>query len=361
MRKTILAVFLLAGLMVALPAAGQVTTADLVGRVSDAKGLAVVGARVTVTNTETGLKREALTSDTGDFAVTLLPVGTYKVTVEKEGFAKSVVEKLELTVGAKQTLDVALKVGAVTEVVTVTEEPPLIESTRSEIGGSVSPLEVKNFPVRDRNFASLMALVPGVSLAPNFDPTKSRSGNATVNGGDGRAFDYNVDGGDNKDNVIGGIVQNFTLEGIQEFNVVTDHYSAESGRTVGGVVNVVTKSGSNHLHGSLFSEFQVSTLNATSVFEQALNHKDNYHRYHAGGSFGGPAIKDKLFFFGAYEYKREVAKISADPTALANLKLVPFADPTGLIPTPYYDHLATIKLDYKINDRQSAFLRYGRE
>jgi hypothetical protein len=361
MRKTIVAVCLLAALLVALPAAGQVTTADLVGRVLDATGLPVVGARVTVTNTDTGLKREVSSSDSGEYAVTLLPPGPYMVTVEKEGFAKSVVEKIELTVGAKQTLDVALKVGAITETVTVTEEPPLIESTRSEIGGSVSPLEVKDLPVRDRNFASLMALVPGVRPAPNFDPTKSRSGNVTVNGGDGRAFDYNVDGGDNKDNVIGGIVQNFTMEGIQEFNVIIDRYSAESGRTVGGVVNVVTKSGTNHLHGSLFSEFQVSTLNASSVFEQVANHKDNYHRYHAGGSFGGPVIKDKLFFFGAYEYKRELAKISADPTAFANLALVPFASPSNSIPTPYFDHLATIKLDWKINGRQSMFLRYGRE
>jgi Carboxypeptidase regulatory-like domain len=358
MRKSISAVCLAIALLFALPVAAQVTTADIVGRVLDPKGLAVAGAKVTVANTETGLKRETLTGDTGDYAVTLLPVGTYKVTVEKEGFAKTVVEKLELTVGAKQTLDVTLKVGAITEVVTITEQPPLIESTRSEVGGSVSPAEVKDLPVRDRNFASLMALIPGVSLAQNFDPTKSRSGNVSVNGGDGRAFDYNVDGGDNKDNVIGGIVQNFTLEGIQEFNVIINRYTAESGRTVGGVVNVVTKSGTNHLHGSLFSQFQVNTLNAKSEFETV---KPNYHRYHLGGSIGGPVIKDKLFFFGAYEYKRELAKISADPTAFANLALVPFAQATAQIPTPYFDHLATVKTDWHISDRQNMFFRYGRE
>lgn len=358
MCKGVAAVFLIACVLFAIPAPAQVTTADIVGRVLDPKGLAVAGARVTVLNMETGLKRETLTGDTGDYAVTLLPVGTYKVTVEKEGFAKSLVEKVALAVGAKQTLDVTLKVGAVTEVVTITEEPPLIESTRSDIGGSVSPTEVNEFPVRDRNFASLMALIPGVSAAANFDPTKSRSGNATVNGGDGRAFDFNVDGGDNKDNVIGGIVQNFTIEGIQEFNVIINRYSAELGRTVGGVVNVVTKSGTNHLHGSLFSQFQVNTLNAKSEFETV---KPNYHRYHMGGSVGGPVIKDKLFFFGAYEYKRELAKISADPTAVANLALVPFAKATDQIPTPYFDHLLTVKTDYRISDRQNLSFRYGRE
>jgi hypothetical protein len=358
MRKTIAAVSLTVLFLFALPAAAQVTTADIVGRVLDPKGLAVAGARVTVTNTDTGLKRETVTGDTGDYTVTLLPPGAYKITVEKEGFAKIVMEKVELVVGARQTLDISLKVGSISEVVTVTEEPPLIQTTRSDIGSSVLPEEVKEFPVRDRNFASLMELVPGVSAAQNFDPTKSRAGNAKVNGTDGRAFDYNVDGGDNKDNVIGGIVQNFTLEGIQEFNVIINRYTAESGRTVGGVVNVITKSGTNHLHGSLFSEFQVNTLNAKSEFETV---KPNYHRYHLGGSIGGPVIQDKLFFFGAYEYKRELAKIGADPTAVANLALVPFAQATAQIPTPYFDHLVSIKIDHKINDRQSMFFRYGRE
>ena len=359
--QRILAVLVLCG-MVALPVAAQVSTADLIGRALDPKGLGVPGAKITVTNKDTGLTREAVTGDTGDFAVTLLPPGTYRVTIEKEGFAKAVYEKVELAVGAKQNLEVTLKLGSPQETITVTEEPPMIEVTRSDIGGSVSPIEVEELPVRDRNFASLMAMVPGVRAAPNFDPTKSRSGNVTVNGGDGRAFDYNVDGGDNKDNVIGGIVQNFTMEGIQEFNVIIDRYTAESGRTVGGVVNVVTKSGTNQLHGSLFSEFQVSTLNAKSFFEQQQGiSKTNFHRYHLGGSVGGPVIKDKLFFFGAYEYKRELANISADPTAFANLKLVPFADPTGQIPTPYFDHLATVKMDWHISDRQNMFFRYGRE
>ena len=117
--------------LIALPLVAQVTTADLLGRVLDPKGLAVPGAKVTVRNSDTGLTRQATTGDTGDFAVTLLPPGTYNVTVEKEGFAKSVYEKLELVVGGKQTLDVTLKVGAISEVVTITEEPPMIEATRS--------------------------------------------------------------------------------------------------------------------------------------------------------------------------------------------------------------------------------------
>jgi Carboxypeptidase regulatory-like domain/TonB dependent receptor len=362
MRKSIAAVCLVIALLFVLPLAAQVTTADINGRVLDPKGLAVAGARVTVTSTETGLKREAITVDTGEYAVTLLPVGTYKVTVEKEGFAKSVVEKLELTVGAKQTLDITLKVGAVTEVVSVTEEPPLIEATRSDLSGSVSPAEVKQLPVLDRNFAGLMSLVPGVRPAPGFDPTKTRSGNASLNGSDGRAFDYNVDGADNKDNVIGGLVQNFTMEGIQEFNVVINRYTAESGRSAAGVVNVISKSGTNTLHGSLFGLFQVSTLNKIDFFtEQQGLPKPNYHRYHFGGSAGGPLIKDKLFVFGAYEHKREPGKITVEPSAFRELSLFPLASPVSSLSTPYLDHLLTVKLDYRVSDRQGMFFRYARE
>src|SRR5712691_561507 len=126
-----------------LPVLSQVNTGDIVGRVLDPNGLAVPGAKVTVTNKDTGLTREAATGDTGDFAVTLLPPGIYKVTVGKEGFATTVYEKVELAVGAKQTLDVSLKLGSARETVTVTEEPLLVEVTRSDIGGSVSPSEVK--------------------------------------------------------------------------------------------------------------------------------------------------------------------------------------------------------------------------
>src|SRR5437879_7636549 len=255
-------VFLLLATAIALPVAAQVTTADLVGRVLDPKGLAVPGAKVTVLNSEPGLERENLAGDSGDVAVPLLPARTYIVMIEKEGFAAAVYEKLELAVGSKQPLEVNLKLGSSRETVTVSEEPPLIENTRSDLSGTVSPAEVKNLPILDRNFSGLMTLIPGVRPAQGFDPTKTRSGNISLNGSDGRSFDYNVDGGDNKDNVIGGIVQNFTMEGIQEFNVVTDRYTAESGRAVGAVVNVITKSGTNQLHGSLVGLFQNSGLNA---------------------------------------------------------------------------------------------------
>jgi len=359
----------------AFPAAAQVTTADVVGHVTDPNALAVAGARVTVSNPSTGLVRETASSETGDFAVTLLPPGIYKISVEKQGFSTAVYDQIELVVGQKRTFDVTLKIGGASTIVTVTEEAPLIETTSSEIQGSVSPLEVRELPVVDRNFAGLMTLVPGVRPAENFDPTKTRSGNVTVNGTDGRAIDYNVDGGDNKDNVIGGLVQNFTMEGIQEFNVVTDRYTAESGRAVGAVVNVISKSGTNQFHGTALGLFQNNGLNAARFdLPSGTGNPPKFHRYQYGGSIGGPIKKDKLFFFGAFEQKREPGNIGvgADAfTQLTALSNVPAASvptvsgslaiPVSSVPFPYIDDLVTVKVDWRITQKQTAYARYGRE
>jgi hypothetical protein len=198
-----------------LPSAAQVTTADIAGHVTDPKGLAIVGAKVAVLNTNTGFQREVTTNDSGDFLVYQIPPGTYKISISKDGFATKVYDNAQVAVGEKPTLDASLKLATSTQAVTVEMEVlPLVETGSSEIQGNVSPVEMSSLPVVDRNFAGLMTLIPGVRPAENFDPTKTRSGNISVNGTDGRGVDYTVDGGDNKDNVIGGIVQNFTMEGI---------------------------------------------------------------------------------------------------------------------------------------------------
>jgi hypothetical protein len=352
-----------------LPAAAQVTTADLAGHVTDPKGLVIAGAKVTVLNTDTGFMREVTTNDSGDFIVYQIPPGTYKISISRDGFATKVYDNSQIAVGEKRTLDASLSLATSTQAVTVEMEVlPLVETGSSQIQGNVSPVEMSSLPVVDRNFAGLMTLIPGVRPAENFDPTKTRSGNISVNGTDGRGVDYTVDGGDNKDNVIGGIVQNFTMEGIQEFNVVTDRYTAESGRAVGAVVNVITKSGTNQLHGSLFGLFQNSGLNA-EPFTAEPGPNPKFHRYHYGGSVGGPIKKDKLFFFGAFEQKREPGDLPVDSTAFSELTLLtqqpaPFnswAHPVQQVPFPYIDDLITVKSDWRISERQSMYVRYGRE
>ncbi len=339
----------------------QVNTADITGTVSDQGGGVVAGATVTANNRATGLERNAVSGETGDYRVALLPPGEYEVRVEAPGFSP-VLQRVALVVGQRQTLNFTLRVGGVTEAVTVESAPPLIETTRSELGAALTPVEVKELPILDRNLASLTYTVPGVRPAEGFDPTKTRVGNFSLNGGDGRQVDIAVDGGDNKDNVVGGMLQNFTLEGIREFSVVTNRYTAESGRTVAAIVNVVTKSGTDSFDGSVFGLFQNSTFNKQDHFsKQAGQPKPVFKRYHFGGSAGGPIVQQKLFFFAAYEHKREPGNIPVEPTALSELQLFPLAEPVTQLPFGFRQHLLSARVDHQISDRQSMYYRYGRE
>jgi len=375
-KLVLLSLFLL---MLATSLVAQETTASINGTITDATGAVVSKAKITVTQPSTGFSRETVSGAAGDYNLALLPPGTYEMKVQAPGFATVSQKNITLLVGRAITLNQTLKPGGANELVEVTAEPPMIETTVSNVVGTVSPSEVSNLPILDRNFSGLSTLIPGVRNAEGFDPTKTRVGNISVNGGDGRQVDTSVDGGDNKDLVVGGLVQNFTMEGIQEFNVSTNRYTSEAGHSVAAVVNVISKSGSNNFHGSVFSLFQLSTLDKNDYFtlqncqNQGISSgncpKPLLHRYHYGGSFGGPILKDKLFFFGAFEQKREPGTLVVNPSTPPDLTAFaaqtqglpggPYAFPVNTLPSPYIDTLGTVKLDWTINARQNAFLRYG--
>ncbi len=327
MKKVVLLSLFILTLATSLVA--QETTASINGTITDATGAVVTKAQITVTQPSTGFSRETVSGAAGDYNLPLLPPGTYTMKVQAAGFSTVEQKGITLLVGRVVTLNQTLKPGGASEVVEVTGAPPMIETTVSNVVGAVSPTEVSNLPIQDRNFSGLETLIPGVRQAEGFDPTKSRVGNISVNGGDGRQVDTSVDGGDNKDLVVGGLVQNFTMEGIQEFNVSTNRYTAEAGHSVAAVVNVVTKSGTNTMHGSLFGLFQNSGLNKNNYFtlkgcaDQGIPSgncpKPLVHQYHYGGSIGGPIVKDKLFYFGAFEQKREPGSIVVNPPAFSDL------------------------------------------
>ena len=376
-----LALFLLFISLATARLGAQEATGTINGTVLDAQGAAVVNAEITVTDPSTSFTRKTVSGATGNYSVPQLPPSTYVLRVQAKSFSTVEQKEIALRVGQILTVNQTLRPGATSEIVEVTSEAPLIETSNSEVVGSVSPTEVSNLPLLDRNFAGLETLVPGVRQAEGFDPTKTRVGNISVNGGDGRQVDTNVDGGDNKDLVVGGMVQNFTMEGIREFNVITDHYTAEAGHSVAAVVNVISKSGTNTLHGSLFGLFQNSGLNKNDYFTlkgcEADGISDSHcpkpklHKYHYGGSFGGPIIKDKFFFFGAFEQKREPGALTVFPATIGDLTTFatltqslpggPYAFPVNTLPSTYIDDLGTVKLDYKISDRQNLSLRYGRQ
>jgi outer membrane receptor protein involved in Fe transport len=365
---------LLAGSLLGGMVLAQVATGEITGHINDGQGNAVVGATVTAKNNATGLTRTATSNDSGEYTLAQLPPGVYAITVEAGGFSRALQRDYEVSVGTKPTLNFELKAGGVSETVEVQGSTPLIETTRSEIGGVISPTEVQNLPLLNRTFASLSTILPEARPVGSFDPTKTRVGNIAFSGGDGRQLDVNVDGGDDKDNVVGSLLQNFAYESIQEFQVLQHRWTAESGRAVGGVVNVVTKSGTNDLHGSGFFNFRNQDMRKLDFFERrdkeerartgavlpsGLSDKADFNREEFGGSLGGRVIKDKLFFFGAYEQFRERQNLFIPADLVAQIAAIPGVNASSQIPTPYNDHLLTAKVDQRLGAKQSMFYRYA--
>lgn len=200
-------------------AVAQVTTADLVGTVTDTAGRVVAGAKITVTNQATNQSRTTVADDAGAFSIPNLQPGNYTVSVEAATFSKTIMKDVQLNVGTARNVTVELKAGQVSEVVEVTDEGALVETTRSDLDTSISPQEIENLPLLNRTFSNLAVIAPEARPVGNFDPTKTRLGTVAFNGGDGRQVNVNVDGGDNKDNVVGSLLQNFAYESIQEFQV----------------------------------------------------------------------------------------------------------------------------------------------
>jgi hypothetical protein len=344
----------------AVPSYAQETRGDISGRVTDQQDHVVPGATVTATNKGTGAARTATTNDAGEYTINALPAGRYDLTVQAPNFNRALAQDFELNVGANVTQNFQLKAGDVTATVQVTSEGNLIETTTSELGKNITPAEVQNLPLLNRTFANLSIIAPEARPVGTFDPTKTHVGSVSFSGGDGRQVDVNVDGGDNKDNVVGSMLQNFAYESIQEFQVLQHRWTAEAGRSVGGVVNVISKSGSNDFHGSGFFNFRNQSLRAKDFFEkQTTGSKPSYDREEFGGSFGGRIIKDKLFFFGAAERFRERQNLLVNPTLLPQIAAIPGVTASPTIPLPYNDTMLTIKIDHTISDKQTMFYRYA--
>src|SRR5712692_10262637 len=358
--KTGIAIVFALSIVFVAPCIAQVTTGDITGRVTDPQGRVVAGATVTVTNKGTGASRTATTNDSGDYTVAELPPGKYDVTVEAKSFSKALLSDFELNVGAKVTQNFELKPGEVTATVQVSADTVPIETTKSDIGGVVTSNEVQNLPLINRTFANLAVIIPEARPVSTCDPTKTHVGTIAFSGGDGRQVDVNVDGGDDKDNVVGSLLQNFSYESIQEFQVAEHRWTAESGRSVGGVVNVISKSGANALHGSGYFNFRGQGLRAKDFFEKRGNLvKTPFNREEFGGSIGGPIKKDKLFFFGAIERFRERQSIALTPDQIAQINTIPGITASPTIPTPYDDTLLTVKIDNTISGKQSMSYRYA--
>ena len=335
------------------PASAQQTTGSIQGRITDAQKAAVPGVTVTAKNKATGFSRSEVSDSEGSYRLTALPVGSYDVHAELAGFAPF--DRKDMIVNIGETLDVNIdmKVGGVSENVSVTAESPIVNTNSSSVGGVVDTSKIESLPLNGRQFANLAMTIPGVGLGYHSDPTKSTQFSPQIAGGNGRNVNYQIDGGDNNDDTVGGLLQLYPLEAIQEFNFITQRYKAEYGRSNGGVMNIVTKSGTNDPHGSFFTSFRDKSMNATTETEK-LSHlaKQDYRRYQFGGSFGGPIVQNKAHFFAAIERTQQ------DTSQVVATGLFPAQD--GAFPTPMRENLFTAKASANLTPTQYASLRYGR-
>src|SRR4051812_17600411 len=291
---------------VASLAFAQTPTAEVTGRVTDQSGAVVIGAKLTVIGTDTGVRREATSNDQGNYTIPLLNPGNYQITVTKEGFRPINQSGVTLNVGQAARFDFVLGVGALTETVEITGEAPQLDTESGALGGVVQNRQVVNMPLNNRNTVTLAFLVPGVSPSRGFgDGYVISPASFSVNGGRTNSSEVLTDGvaatapEANPNQVIPILPQ---VDAIQEFKVHTNSLSAEFGRTGGGVLNFIFKSGTNQLHGSFFEFLRNSSLDANNFFNNRAGLPlASFSRHQYGGTFGGPFIRDKLFYFASFE------------------------------------------------------------
>jgi outer membrane receptor protein involved in Fe transport len=341
---------------------GQATAnAGVRGRVLDSSGAAVVGADVTVSSAATGFSRTVKTIDDGTYSVTPLPAGVYVVKVAMAGFTTATAAKVETLVGSNTTQNFSLKPGSNTETVEVTSEAPLLDVIKTDVSQNITPAEVEQLPLLGRDVANLAYLAPGVKATDSYDPTKARMAILSVNGQSGRNVNVTVNGVDNKDNTVGGPVMQLPLEGVQEYVISTQRFSAANGRSEGAAINMITKSGSNNFHGSFFSFFREQQFNADQKQPDGTKTNPPYERQQFGGSIGGPIVKDKLFAFFAIERNREQTSVAENPLSFAELTLAqPIgAVPAATLPTPFFETRYNGRMDWRMSDKHSAYISYS--
>jgi hypothetical protein len=404
-------VFSLAILLLLTSAAlAQLTTADILGTVTDQTGASVPNASVTLTNLGTNDQRTVQSNGSGDYTFTLLPIGHYSISVKAGGFQESITKDLGVEAGDRARADVHLQVGSQTAVVEVTATTPLLQADSATVSSTVTAKAVQDLPLNGRNFVQLVQIVPGANEGPGNGLTsggrpddRRQTASFSVNGQDDTLNNYTIDGIDDNERIIGTIGVRPIVEAIDEITVQTNNYTAEAGRTAGGVVSIVTRTGTNQFHGTAYEFFRNDIFDARNVL-QTTGRRPELRQNQFGGSIGGPIYKNRTFFFGDYEGFREVNGLTyskttltqneyndvnslnggspqlllnagngtqgfaVDPIALAYLKLYPApnAGAAGALSNNYitspqrtqFSNSFDVRVDHKFNEHNLFFARY---
>ena len=351
-RQSVLAtvLFMLAFLGISTAAAAQGGTGGITGRVSDAQGGVLPGVTVTLRNQESGVARTTVTEADGTFRFPALNPGRFTLTAELSGFSTVEVREIDMTIGLGLKQDVTMQVQRVAENVIVTGTTPVVDVTKSEVSGVIRQEQIEQLPINSRQYLSLALLMPGTSM------DSTRAFFATVNVGGSVTFN-------STGNLVDGVINNFAEDGeprqnlpedaVEEFRVNNAQYKSEFGLATGGIVQVVTKSGSNTLHGTAFEYFRDKSLNALGVFE---SEKPAYRRHQFGGSVGGPIVRDRFHYFGAVERTR-VEEFYTVETGLPQF----YSSVHGTFLRPFTRNMYFARVDGQITNTQSFFARYAHE
>lgn len=328
----------------------QAGTGAIEGVVRDAQGGVLPGAMMTLHNQATGVVRTTTSEHDGSYRFPALQPGRYTLRAELAGFVTEEVRDIVITIGLGLVRDFSLGVQALAETVTVTGESPVVDTTKSEVSGVVTQRQIETLPINSRQYLSLALLMPGTSL----DATRSFF--PTVNVGGSMSFNSTgnvVDGTINSMAEDGEPRQNLPQDAVEEFKVSNTQFKAEFGLATGGMVQVVTKSGSNVVHGSAFEYFRDKALNAKSLFEEE---KPEFRRHQFGGSLGGPILKDRMHFFGAVE-RTDVEEFYTVNTGLPQF----YSSVEGTFLRPLTRNLYFGRADWQISNSQNFFARWAQE
>jgi len=298
-------------------ASAQTFRGTILGTVTDTSGAAILNAKVTARNVDTGVERTTETNGDGSYLIPELPIGNYKVTIAQSGFQSAVTNGVVVDVASERRIDAVLKPGQMNQQVVVEGETlPQVDATTDTLGGILTQNDIKDLPINGRDYTKLIYLNPGVAGSPDqISDSPGSFGEFSMNGARGRSNNYLLDGTDmndgyrndpaiNQAGVFGTPSAILPIDAVSELNVLSN-YQPEYGRNAGAVVNIVTKSGTNNFHGDVFDYFRNDGLDARNFFNPVGTHKAVFHNNQFGGSLGGPIVKDKTFFFADYEGQRE--------------------------------------------------------
>ena len=337
--------------------AQHAANATLTGTITDPKDAVVSGANITATHKATGVKRETTSNNDGLYVLSNLPPGEYELRVEASGFSTKVTKTdIGLKVGQTVTLDVPLEIN-VSEAVDIDVDlrRRLIDHNTSLVDGVIESSEVESLPLNGRNFLELAFLIPGNSPAPNFDPTKTNTVAISSAGQLGRGGNVTIDGVDTNDDVVGGSIQNISQDAIREYQIATNRFSAQLGRSGSSVINVVTKTGTNELHGSGSFYFRDSALQGLpATFDRSLDQSPPFDRQQYSFAIGGPIKRDKAWWFGSFEDRNQDGVVLVGSRDLASRSIR-----RDFAPSPLDDFMTTNRVDFSPTINDSLGFRYS--